>query len=121
MVKDAGCEGYKYADAPVICLEGSSHHPGWGSHGTAHQTLKKSMDDYRLSATDPNAISYEDAKKQSLDTMEKAGASHCDRACLEAQLDEHYKCDGKKLKPADGTEEFKPVPTEDNTTRGSDE
>lgn len=115
MVKDAGCEGYKYADAPVICLEGSSHHGGWGSHGTAHQTLATSMEKYRETAADPNAISYEDAKKHGIDAIREAGASHCDRACLEAQLDEHYKCDEKKLKPADGTGPFTEQPHSTDT------
>lgn len=102
MVKNAGCPGYKYEEAPVMCLEGTSNLKGWGSHGTAHQILKTSMDEYKAD-TGSETISYKDAKKQALDAAEKAGAKRCDRKCLEAQLDEHYKCDGKDLKATAGT------------------
>jgi hypothetical protein len=94
-----------HGKAPVICLEGTTN--THGSHGGAHQRLKKSMDSYRKKSG-KSTISYEDAKKQALDAITKpkgiAPASHCNRKCLEEQLDAYYKdCKGKDVKATSGT------------------
>ncbi len=103
MVKDAGCPGYDKDMAPTICLEGTKNGFEHGSHGMAHAALSKSMGEYKK-ITNMNQISYADAKKQGLDAIEKAGAAHCDRKCLEAQLDKHYGgCKDKKLNATAGT------------------
>ena len=103
MVKDAGCPGYDQKEAPVICLEGRNNCAEHGSHGGAHGALKGTMSDYKKDANS-DTISYEEAKKQGLDAAQKSGAAHCDRKCLEAQIDAHYKgCKDKQLKATAGT------------------
>jgi len=96
MVEDAGCPGYDYKNAPTICLEGAKNGPTHGSHGMAHDRLKQAMDIYKHE-TGKDKLSYEDAKKRAIDAVQKAGAIQCERKCLEAQLDAHYKCAGKEL------------------------
>ncbi len=74
-----------------------------GSHGLAHKSLSAAMKKHILD-TNSSEISYEDAKKKGLDAIQKAGALHCDRKCLEAQVDAHYDgCKGKNLTAASGT------------------
>jgi hypothetical protein len=103
MVKEAGCPGYDQDKAPVMCLEGRNNCETHGSHGGAHGALKETMSDYKTDSSS-DTISYEDAKKQGLDAAQKSGAAHCDRDCLEAQLDAHYKgCKDKQLKATAGT------------------
>jgi len=103
MVSGANCDGYDYESAPTVCLEGTNNHAGHGSHGMAHVNLKASIDRYRTRAK-KDTMSYTDAKKHGLDAIESAGAGHCDRKCLEAQLDKHYKgCVGKELNADSGS------------------
>lgn len=103
MVEAANCPGYDYDMAPTICLEGTNNADGHGSHGMAHAKLKSSIDEYKK-VTKKDTMSYDDAKKRGLDAVAASGAGHCDRKCLEAQLDEHYKgCAGKELKAHSGS------------------
>lgn len=118
MFKDAGCS-YDHSMAPTICLEGRSNAAAHGSHGKAHGALKESIAEYK--AKNGDAISYNDAKKQGLDAIEKAGAGHCDRACLEAQLDAFYKdCNkgnAKNLKARSGMGGAQPATTTPGKTK----
>lgn len=100
MVKNANCPGYKYKEAPTMCLEGAKNAPTHGSHGLAHSNLTKAMATYK--AESGPTISYKDAKKHAIDAVHKAGAIQCSRACLEAQLDAHYNCAGLELDPNAG-------------------
>ncbi len=103
MVASANCPGYDYDSAPTICMEGTNNHAAHGSHGMAHGKLKTSMDEYRRQHN-KNSMPYAEAKKKGLDAIEAAGAAHCDRKCLEAQLDKHYKgCVGKELAAHSGS------------------
>lgn len=114
------CPGYDHGEAPVICLEGTTHFPGWGSHGEAHQKLKDKIKDYRkdrsAKKSSPNTISYKDASRLGIDAVREAGARQCDAACLQAQLDAHYQnCENtngvsQDLTPTDGTSGFKAWP-----------
>ncbi len=104
MVKGAGCPGYDKEDAPTICLEGTKNGFEHGSHGAAHKNLSDSMKEYRKNNSNTDTISYDKAKDQGIAAVQKAGAAHCDKKCLEAQLDAHYKgCAGKNLKAVAGT------------------
>ncbi len=103
MFKGAGCK-YDHSMAPTICLEGRTNATTHGSHGKAHGALKQTITEYKASHGD--SISYKEARKQGLDAVEKAGAGHCDRQCLEAQLDAFYtdcnKGEVKNLKARSG-------------------
>jgi len=102
MVKDAGCPGYDYDMAPTVCLEGTKNGKEHGSHGMAHGNLSTSIAKYKK--TGKQTLSYAEAKSYGLDAIEKAGVGHCDRACLEAQLDRHYAgCKNKELAANSGT------------------
>jgi hypothetical protein len=91
------CPGYDYDKAPTMCLEGTQNGEKHGSHGMAHGALKKSIDIYKKFAK-KDTLSYQEAKDQGIDAVRLAGAIQCDRKCLEAQLDAHYKgCVGKEL------------------------
>jgi hypothetical protein len=100
MFEGTSC-GYDHDMAPTICLEGRSNAASHGSHGKAHGALKESIAAYK--AKNGDTISYAEAKKQGLDAVEKAGAAHCDRKCLEAQLDAFYAaCKNEQLKARSG-------------------
>ncbi|NIA00927.1 hypothetical protein [Massilia sp. CCM 8734] len=108
MMENVKCSAYNYDEAPTICLEGTKNGFKHGSHGKAHEELSKSIKTYKGSQAAKNLnkdlISYTEAKKQGIDAVEKAGAAHCDRKCLEAQLDQHYgSCDKEMLNANAGT------------------
>lgn len=98
----AGCKGYTKGSAPVICLEGASNNHG--SHGAAHQALKKSMGDYNGGENKPpKDISYEQMRDESLKAIKHATSPQCSPACLEAQMDSYYKeCGAMKANPGTG-------------------
>ncbi|MFK1438023.1 PAAR-like domain-containing protein [Pseudomonas aeruginosa] len=80
--------------APTICLEGTNQHQG--SHGKAHDALKKIFTRNNISTGDK--ISYEDMRDHSVEAIQKAGAGNCSEKCLKNQLDEYYKsCRGKDV------------------------
>jgi hypothetical protein len=114
MVEGAGCPGYDYDSAPTMCLEGAKNGPTHGSHGMAHHRLKQAMDRYRA-LTSKDKLSYEDAKEHAIDAVQRAGAIQCERKCLEAQLDAHYKCSGKELNADAGNGGAKKSPPADDT------
>jgi hypothetical protein len=117
MVSEAGCPGYDKDKAPVMCLEGRNNCETHGSHGGAHGALKSTMNDYKDKMAS-ETISYEDAKNQGLDAAQKSGAAHCDRACLEAQLDAHYEgCKDKQLKATSGSGGGKKASDKGNQTQ----
>lgn len=118
MVDGAGCPGYDYKKAPTICLEGTKNGFKHGSHGMAHGNLSGSISEYKQ-VSGKNTLSYDEAKRQGILAVRKAGAVQCDSKCLEAQLDAHYKgCIGKELKADSGTSgkktETQKPQTEDN-------
>lgn len=61
MVKNSNCPGYKYKEAPTMCLEGAKNASTQGSHGLEHNNLTKAMTTYK--AESGPTISYKDAKK----------------------------------------------------------
>ena len=81
------CPGYKNGEAPTICLEGTSN--THGSHGRAHQNLKKEMADYNGKGQPPKPISFEEMQKKSLDALGPSIAG-CSRTCMIAQLKSYY-------------------------------
>jgi hypothetical protein len=89
MVKDAGCTSYDYQGAPTICMEGVNNAAKHGSHGKAHANAQKAVI-ARLKEGMSKTISYEEAKDIGIRSIAQAGAAHCSRICLEAQLDAHY-------------------------------
>lgn len=100
--KAAGCAGYSYEGAPTICLEGlSTKH---GSHGRAHQNLKKGCDRYNEDKgvkTDA-PITYEEMSKRAIDAI-KFAVRGCNIDCIKAQLDSYYeKCGPMKANPGTG-------------------
>jgi len=100
-VKGAGCPGYDYADAPTVCAEGTGNGHG-GSHQMLHSQLEKKMSAF-IEDGGGNSMPYEKYRDYAITTFyETFPESGCDRKCLKAQLDQHYKCDGKKLKAVSG-------------------
>ncbi len=89
MIRDSGCASYDYQNAPTICMEGVNNAASHGSHGKAHDNLKTALMT-RIKNGMPYSISYEEAMSFGIGAIEHAGASHCGRKCLQAQLDEHY-------------------------------
>lgn len=81
------CPGYNHDEAPTICLEGTSNNHG--SHGLAHQNLKKTMADYNGAGQPPKPISFGDMQKKSLDALGPMIIG-CSRTCLIAQLKAYY-------------------------------
>ncbi|MCY1298869.1 GHH signature containing HNH/Endo VII superfamily nuclease toxin 2 [compost metagenome] len=73
--------------APTICLEGTTQRQG--SHGKAHTNLEKILTRKGL----PNGApaSYPDFRDAAIEAIQGAGAGHCNKKCLQAQLDEYYK------------------------------
>lgn len=97
-VKDAGCDDYSYGGTPVICLEGVNN--SWGSHGEAHENLGTKMSDYcKDNKTD--TILYNEMRNLCLEAI-KHDATHCNKKCLQEQLDEKYKCGDKPLAAKSG-------------------
>ncbi|WP_354684936.1 HNH/endonuclease VII fold toxin-2 domain-containing protein [Cupriavidus necator] len=90
-VKDAGCNGYNYEEAPTVCAEGTGNSHG-GSHQALHDELDKRMKKH-VNTTRSQAITYEDYREHAIKTFQETfPESGCDKKCLRAQLDAHYKC-----------------------------
>ncbi|NHZ38473.1 HNH/endonuclease VII fold toxin-2 domain-containing protein [Massilia rubra] len=103
MMEGVGCAAYEYENAPTICLEGTKNGFEHGSHGLAHKNLSESIKEYKKK-NNSNFLDYKEAKKQGIDAVVEAGAFHCNRECLEAQIDSHYKpCEDKMLNANAGT------------------
>ncbi|MDC6258437.1 HNH/endonuclease VII fold toxin-2 domain-containing protein [Ralstonia solanacearum] len=99
-VKDSGCTGYNYKEAPTVCAEGTGNSHG-GSHQMLHDKLDTQMRHYQKE-TRRDSMSYEDYRNHAITTFyETFPESRCDRKCLKAQLDAHYKC-SKDLKAVSG-------------------
>ena len=86
-VKDAKCTDYVYDKAPTICLEGQNN--THGSHGAAHQSLKRMMIEYNGAGNPAQPIPFEDMLESSLDSIEGT-TKHCNRDCLRKQLNSFY-------------------------------
>lgn len=100
-VKGAGCPDYDYSKAPTVCAEGTGNSHG-GSHQMLHDKLDKRMSDFKQ-AKRQASMPYEDYRRHAIMTFyETFPESGCDRKCLKAQLDAHYKCAGKQLKAVSG-------------------
>lgn len=100
-VKDAGCPDYDYNQAPTICTEGTGNGHG-GSHQKMHDSLEQRMSNYKRS-TSKSTMSYDEYRKEAIKSVsETFPESGCDKKCLQAQLDAHYKCGGKSLKAVSG-------------------
>ena len=111
MIPDAAaekCPGYNHGEAPTICLEGTSN--THGSHGGAHQNLKKDMEDYNGKGNPPKPISFGEMKKKALDALGPSIAG-CSRTCLIAQLKKYYG-DCKSMVAHPGTRQPKAPPVE---------
>ena len=103
MVANSGCPDYDKDKAITICLEGSKNGFLHGSHGMAHKKLSEAIKLYKKT-TRRETIPYQKAKELGIDAVRMAGAVHCRRDCLDAQLDAYYKgCSGKELKASAGT------------------
>lgn len=113
-VKNAGCEGYKYKEAPTICLEGQDN--TYGSHGRAHKELTKSITNYRLKHGDK--ISYTEMRNRALEAI-KNSTQQCKPECLQAQLDDYYK-NCKELDANSGSSSQSKGGTECDHAHGSD-
>lgn len=100
-VKDSGCAGYNYKEAPTVCAEGVGNGHG-GSHQVLHDKLGERMSDY-VGKNKGNTMSYGEYRNHAIMTFYQTfPESGCDRRCLKAQLDAHYKCEGKSLKAVSG-------------------
>lgn len=100
-VKDAGCPGYDYKQAPTVCAEGTGNSHG-GTHQRLHDVLKRRMEKH-IRTTRSTAISYPDYRRHAMMAFyETFPESGCDRQCLQAQLDAHYQCNGKTLTASSG-------------------
>ncbi|SMF47566.1 type VI secretion protein, EvpB/VC_A0108 family [Pseudomonas sp. LAIL14HWK12:I11] len=106
--------------APTICLEGTTQRHG--SHGKAHERLEKILEDQGLANGD--TTSYKTIRDSSIEAIQTAGAAHCSKKCLQAQLDNFYnacnKGDQKNISAHSGFPRGKPTGTSsgnaDNTT-----
>jgi hypothetical protein len=88
--KAAGCADYSKSGSPTICLEGASNIHG--SHGRAHQNLKKGCADYnkKKGVKTDAPITYEELSKRAIDAI-KFAVRGCDIRCIQAQLNSYYK------------------------------
>ncbi|MDH0868135.1 HNH/endonuclease VII fold toxin-2 domain-containing protein [Mitsuaria sp. GD03876] len=94
---------YSYGSAPTICLEGQDN--TYGTHGTAHGKLSKSMQGWRdKKGMD---IPYTDMRNKSLEAVEHV-THHCNQECLKAQLDAYYQNCGKLKALAGSSSDPKP-------------
>ncbi len=99
-VKDSGCTGYNYKEAPTVCAEGTGNSHG-GSHQMLHDKLEKRMRDH-VENNRSSSMSYESYRNHAIMIFyETFPESRCDRKCLRAQFDAHYKCP-KDLKAVSG-------------------
>ncbi len=90
-VRDSGCTGYNYKEAPTVCAEGTGNSHG-GSHQMLHDKLEKRMRGHR-EKTLSNKISYTQYRDHAIMTFYGTfPESNCSKDCLKAQLDAHYKC-----------------------------
>ncbi|WP_042589118.1 HNH/endonuclease VII fold toxin-2 domain-containing protein [Ralstonia solanacearum] len=90
-VKDSGCTGYNYKEAPTVCAEGTGNSHG-GSHQMLHDGLEKRLRGY-IEREQSNKISYEKYRNHAIMTFYQTfPESKCNKDCLKAQLDAHYKC-----------------------------
>ena len=100
-VKGAGCPGYDYDKAPTVCAEGTGNSHG-GSHQKLHDGLERRMNDFKR-GSGRDSMPYEKYRDRAVSSFyETFPESRCDRKCLIAQLDDHYKCSGKDLKAVSG-------------------
>ncbi|WP_133512314.1 PAAR-like domain-containing protein [Candidatus Thiosymbion oneisti] len=85
--KDAAdCPGYNEDKAPCVCVEGTSHSKG-GTHQKFHDFIEPEI---KRAADAQGEMTYRQAKTIALNSHEKV-FGHCSKACLAAQLDNHYK------------------------------
>lgn len=107
MASEGGCPGYDKNTAPVICVEGTSHHKG--SHGDMHGALETILDAGALKKAKENLTPLSDVRF-SMDEVINAGAksvvqtfldSRCSEKCIQAQLRSYYKDCSGKMKPVD--------------------
>ncbi len=76
---------YKHADAPTICLEGTTNRATNGSHGMAHKWTGIVLERHRwLSDVKYSEVSAEISRIL-------ATSFHCDLDCISAQLNAYYK------------------------------
>ncbi|WP_089724492.1 PAAR-like domain-containing protein [Candidatus Thiosymbion oneisti] len=78
------CPGYDAGEAPCVCVEGT-HHSRGGTHQEFHDFIEGQTDKIK-----GKEISYRKAKEIALDSHNNV-FGHCDRDCIEAQLDNYYK------------------------------
>lgn len=78
--------------APTICVEGTSNHDDWGSHGRIHQRLQDKIERYKNKPGEQcNDFSYDKACKMGIKSITQTfPESGCTPACLRAQLDGYY-------------------------------
>lgn len=97
---------YDIGQAPCVCVEGTNQTNG--THGLLHTHQSTAAANAPGAAGSltftapgetpktvnlPKKTTYGQAKKQALDAMEKV-FPHCDRACIEAQLDAYHNQEG---------------------------
>ena len=80
------CKKYNGGEAPTVCAEGTSH-----SRGGSHEALHTYIEDEIKRAADANGeMTYGQSKNIALNSHKEV-FGHCDRDCLEAQLDKYHK------------------------------
>lgn len=90
IIKDANCPGYKYAEAPTVCVEGGLDN---GSHGRAHDKMNDELlARYKHGKIINDKISLDDALDAATNSHMKAfPLSLCSKKCIRSQLDDYYK------------------------------
>jgi hypothetical protein len=109
--KNRACWGkYKHADAPTMCLEGTTNRATNGSHGLAHKATEVAFDDM----LGQENMGYEEARNRISRILSKPLG--CNPDCIKAQLDDYYKSahtcgklEGAQVTPHSGKPNSGPV------------
>ena len=115
MMKNAGCTGYDYKDAPTVCTEGTNQNVG--SHGRIHSKMDEQVQGLADAGKAPaGKMTMDDTINAAVKSHEEAfPASRCSADCIRNQLNSYYngKCpgaspsavdkNGNQTKPRSGT------------------
>jgi hypothetical protein len=91
MMKNAGCTGYKYDDAPTVCTEGTNQNVG--SHGRIHTKMDEQVQGLADAGKAPGGkMSMDDTINAAVKSHQEAfPASRCSADCIRNQLNSYYK------------------------------
>jgi Domain of unknown function (DUF4150)/GHH signature containing HNH/Endo VII superfamily nuclease toxin 2 len=91
MMKNAGCVGYDYKDAPTVCTEGTNQNVG--SHGRIHTKMDEQVQGLADAGKAAGGkMSMDDTIDAAVKSHKEAfPASRCSADCIRNQLNSYYK------------------------------